>query len=63
MGKLLDMCCCFCEKQVEQVENIGLDKSGNVIVMCDSCYEIALNFFSGGGTSNVESRQHNKRSK
>lgn len=50
----LDMSCCMCYKQVDEVEHFAFDKNGDVIVMCTRCYDKAKPFFSGGA-KNVES--------
>lgn len=55
MNRHLDMPCCFCSKQVYEVEHISTDDSGNVIVACPECYAKAKKFIKGGTDANVKS--------
>ena len=53
MNRHLDMPCCICSKQIYEVDHISIDDSGNVIVMCSSCYEKAKKFFEGSEKKDV----------
>lgn len=53
MNKHLDMPCCICSKQVFEVDHIATDDNGDIIVMCDACYDKAKKFFEGGANKNV----------
>ena len=61
MGKCSGMSCCFCDYPLEEAEYIAVDDSGEIIAMCEECYNKAEKFFKTGGKKNVQSGFSDKR--
>ena len=55
MGKCSGMSCCFCDYPLEEAEYIAVDDTGEIIAMCEKCYNKAEKFFKTGGKKNVQS--------
>lgn len=45
MPKANGMRCYFCDGKVAEADHIAIDEEGEIVCMCDPCYQLAKKFF------------------